>query len=116
MIAGGRTVKRLHPTAKTVFIGPCLAKKAEKKESDLVGAIDYVLTYQELSDLFSVSNIDLASLPEDKVPHASEAGIGYAYAGGVSEAVSRMVGATKSAPQRDHSDPSRRWQCRNVKP
>lgn len=27
MIAGGRTVKALHPKAKTVFIGPCLAKK-----------------------------------------------------------------------------------------
>ncbi|MBM6731753.1 [Fe-Fe] hydrogenase large subunit C-terminal domain-containing protein [Megasphaera stantonii] len=106
MIAGGRTVKRLHPTAKTVFIGPCLAKKAEKKEPDLVGAIDYVLTYQELSDLFSVSNIDLASLPEDKVPHASEAGIGYAYAGGVSEAVSRMV--EQLNPQRSVTIQTRR--------
>ena len=27
MIAGGRTVKVLHPNAKTVFIGPCMAKK-----------------------------------------------------------------------------------------
>ena len=36
MIAGGRTVKALHPKAKTVFIGPCLAKKAERNEPDLV--------------------------------------------------------------------------------
>ena len=91
MIAGGRTVKALHPKAKTVFIGPCLAKKAERKEPDLVGAVDYVLTYQELRDLFSVTNIDLASLPEDNLPHASEAGISYAYAGGVSEAVPETV-------------------------
>ncbi|MCQ4673484.1 iron hydrogenase, partial [Lactonifactor longoviformis] len=49
----------------------------------MVGAVDHVLTYQEVKDLFSVTDIDLASLPEDNVPHASEAGISYAYAGGV---------------------------------
>ena len=59
-----------------------------------------------MSDLFSVSNIELASLPEDKVPHASEAGIGYAYAGGVSEAVSRMVGQLN--PQRSVTIQTRR--------
>lgn len=91
MIAGGRTVKVLHPTAKTVFIGPCLAKKAERKEKDIEGTIDYVLTYQELRDLFSVTDIDLPSLPEDNVPHASKAGISYAYAGGVAEAVKQTV-------------------------
>lgn len=92
MIAGGRTVKTLHPKAKTVFIGPCLAKKAERKEPDLVGAIDHVITYQELRDLFSVTNIgDLAALPEDNLPHASEAGIDYAFAGGVAEAVKKTV-------------------------
>jgi iron only hydrogenase large subunit-like protein len=32
MIAAGRTVKHLHPDALTVFVGPCLAKKAEARE------------------------------------------------------------------------------------
>ncbi len=91
MIAGGRTVKVLHPEAKTVFIGPCMAKKAEIKEPDLKGAIDYVLTYEELRDLFSTTDLDLKSLPEDNVPHASKAGICYAYAGGVSAAVDATV-------------------------
>ncbi|KMO86906.1 iron hydrogenase [Megasphaera cerevisiae DSM 20462] len=91
MIAGGRTVKALHPNAKTVFIGPCLAKKAERKEPDLVGAIDYAITYQELRDLFSVTNIDLNKMEEDNVPHASTAGIRYAFAGGVAAAVTRTV-------------------------
>lgn len=91
MIAGGRTVKVLHPEAKTVFIGPCMAKKAEMKEPDLKGAIDYVLTYEELRDLFSTTNLDLASLEEDNVPHASKAGICYAYAGGVAVAVDATV-------------------------
>lgn len=66
-------------------------KKAERKEKDIEGAIDYVLTYQELRDLFSVTDIDLPSLPEDNVPHASKAGISYAYAGGVAEAVKQTV-------------------------
>lgn len=91
MIAGGRTVKVLHPEAKTVFIGPCMAKKAEMKEPDLKGAIDYVLTYEELRDLFSTTNLDLASLEEDNVPHASKAGTCYAYAGGVAAAVDATV-------------------------
>lgn len=91
MIAGGRTIKVLHPDAITVFIGPCMAKKAEMKEPDLKGAIDYVLTYEELRDLFSTTELDLASLPEEDVPHASRAGICYAFAGGVAEAVSRTV-------------------------
>lgn len=91
MIAGGRTVKVLHPEAKTVFIGPCMAKKAEMKEPDLKGAIDYVLTYEELRDLFSTTNLDLASMEEDNVPHVSKAGICYAYAGGVAAAVDATV-------------------------
>ena len=98
MIAGGRTVKALHPNAKTVFIGPCLAKKAERKEPDIAGAIDYVLTYQELRDLFSVTNIDLARMEEENVPHASQSGIGYAYAGGVSR--SRSHGPFPLDPDR----------------
>lgn len=91
MIAGGRTVKALHPKAKTVFIGPCLAKKAEKNEPDIAGAIDYVLTYQELRDLLSVTDLNPADMPENAQPHASTTGITYAYAGGVAAAVKRTL-------------------------
>ena len=91
MIAGGRTVKALYLNAKTVFIGPCLAKKAERREPDLADAVDYVLTFQELRDLLSVTNIDMESIEEDVAEHSSASGIGYAVAGGVSEAVTRAV-------------------------
>ena len=91
MIAGGRTVKALYPNAKTVFIGPCLAKKAERREPDLANAVDYVLTFQELRDLLSVTNIDVETIEEDIAEHSSASGIGYAVAGGVSEAVTRAV-------------------------
>ncbi len=91
MIAGGRTVKALYPNAKTVFIGPCLAKKAERREPDLAGAIDYVITYQELRDVFEAFDVDLLDVEEDVRDHSSRSGIIYAYAGGVSEAVKQTV-------------------------
>ena len=52
MIAAGRAVKQLHPDALTVFVGPCIAKKTEAREPDLVGAVDHVLTFQEVQDIF----------------------------------------------------------------
>lgn len=91
MIAGGRTVKALYPKAKTVFIGPCLAKKAERREADIADAIDYVLTYQELRDIFDAFNVDLVNVDEDVRKHSSRSGIKYAFAGGVSEAVQETV-------------------------
>ena len=45
---GKNGLKKLNPEAKVVFIGPCIAKKAEAKEKDLEGVIDFVLTYAEL--------------------------------------------------------------------
>jgi iron only hydrogenase large subunit-like protein len=91
MIAGGRTVKALYPKAKTVFIGPCLAKKAERREPDIADAVDYVLTYQELRDVFEALEVNLAGLEETVREHSSQAGIIYAFAGGVSEAVTHTV-------------------------
>ncbi len=91
MIAAGRVVKRLYPDAATVFIGPCLAKKAEAREADVADAVDYVLTFQELKDVFSILDIDPSALEADDREHASRAGRTYAYAGGVSAAVSATV-------------------------
>lgn len=88
MIACGRIVKELHPGCKTIFIGPCLAKKAESKEKDLIGAIDCVLTFQELKDIFNAFQVDFSKLEENTKEHSSTAGRLYARTGGVSEAVS----------------------------
>ncbi len=87
MIAAGRTVKLLHPDALTVFVGPCLAKKAEAREADLKGAVDYVLTFQEVQDIFHAADIHPAELEEAERDHSSRAGRIYARTGGVSEAV-----------------------------
>lgn len=91
MIACARTIKTLYPEAKTVFIGPCIAKKSEAKEPDLAGDVDFVLTFQEVQDIFDFACIDPAELPEDDRDHSSRAGRIYARAGGVSEAVTDTV-------------------------
>ena len=91
MIAAGRTVKKLHPDALTIFVGPCIAKKAEARESDLKGAIDYVLTFQEVRDIFEAAAVDPAELEESEKDHSSRAGRIYARTGGVSEAVRATV-------------------------
>lgn len=48
-------IKKRHPDAKTVFIGPCIAKKDEaQRYGDIV---DAVLTFDELSAWFKAENI-----------------------------------------------------------
>jgi iron only hydrogenase large subunit-like protein len=87
MVASGRAVKVMHPDALTVFIGPCLAKKAEAREKDIAGAVDYVLTFQEVQDIFNIMEIDPAKMEESEKDHSSRGGRIYAHTGGVSEAV-----------------------------
>ncbi len=91
MVACGRSIKALHPEAKTVFIGPCIAKKAEAREKDIADSTDYVLTFREVQDVFEFAGIHPAELEEDERDHSSKAGRIYAATGGVSEAVRSTV-------------------------
>jgi iron only hydrogenase large subunit-like protein len=50
-------IKRRNPNARTVFIGPCVAKKAEAEESS--GAVDAVLTFEELTEWLAAEKIQL---------------------------------------------------------
>lgn len=68
---------------KIVFIGPCIAKKMEAKESKIV---NYVLTFEELASLFISFGIEPSSLETLKI-EGSNLGWNFAQAGGVSEAV-----------------------------
>lgn len=91
MIAAGRVVKKLHPKAVTVFVGPCMAKKKEAREPDIADAVDYVLTFQEVRDIFEAADIHPEELGELEKEHSSRAGRIYARTGGVSEAVKETV-------------------------
>ena len=55
-------IKRRIPNAKTVFIGPCVAKKDEADHYE--GIVDAVLTFDELTALFNKENIELTPEPE----------------------------------------------------
>ena len=73
------------PDAVNVFIGPCLAKRRESIDDDLV---DYCLSMEELDALFIATGTDVAKEPDldiGVVPTAS--GRKYAMSGGVAEAV-----------------------------
>ncbi|MEN6521362.1 MAG: [Fe-Fe] hydrogenase large subunit C-terminal domain-containing protein [Armatimonadota bacterium] len=62
MIAHGRYLKKKYPDAKIVFIAPCPAKKAEAELPDLAGAIDVVLTFEELRSWIESDGIKLEQL------------------------------------------------------
>ncbi|MFZ7104323.1 MAG: [Fe-Fe] hydrogenase large subunit C-terminal domain-containing protein [Peptococcaceae bacterium] len=91
MIAAGRILKKLYQDAKVVFISPCIAKKAEVQEPDLKGDIDFVISFPELKEIFTVLDINLAELSPENKDQASFAGRVYARAGGVSFSVKTVV-------------------------
>lgn len=49
---------------KTVFIGPCISKKAEADEYP--GIVDCVLTFEELSDWLEEENIKIEEMPDTR--------------------------------------------------
>lgn len=68
MVAMGRAIKeKISPDAKVVFIGPCIAKKDEIKDPEAGGAIDEVLTYDEIKDLILEKGINIEELEESKL-------------------------------------------------
>lgn len=65
MIAHARHIKaRLGSGAKVIFVGPCVAKKAEAQRSEYAGLVDCVLTFQELQQWLDRRAIRLDSLEE----------------------------------------------------
>lgn len=57
MQAHCRDIKRRNPEAKTVFIGPCVAKKDEAQRYP--GIVDAALTFEELTEWLEKENIRL---------------------------------------------------------
>lgn len=56
-------IKRRHPDAKTIFIGPCVAKKDEADYYE--GIVDAVLTFEELTNWLSDEKIELEREVDD---------------------------------------------------
>ena len=56
-------IKKRHPEAKTVFIGPCVAKKDEAEYYE--GLVDAVLTFEELTNWFRTEGVELEPETDD---------------------------------------------------
>lgn len=55
-------IKRRHPDAKTVFIGPCVAKKDEAEYYE--GIVDAAITFEDLTRWLEAENITLEADPD----------------------------------------------------
>ena len=62
MQAHCQDIKRRMPEAKTVFIGPCVAKKDEAEYYH--GIVDAVLTFEELDQMLAASGISIEKTPD----------------------------------------------------
>lgn len=92
MVATARTIKKEHPDAKVVFIGPCAAKKLEASRRTVRSDVDFVVTFEELQAMFDAREIDLTKYEAESSFHdATGAGRGYACAGGVAEAIEKCI-------------------------
>ena len=80
-------IKDTTENAKTVFIGPCTAKKGEAQLDEVKPYIDAVLTFEELQALFDSRDIDITTLPEGVLDNASYFGRIFARCGGLADAV-----------------------------
>lgn len=84
MVLGAEIVKKRNNKTKTVFIGPCIAKKVEAYNTDLV---DYVMTFEELGALLIAREVELNDFPSEEVEIEYPYGLGFARSGGVAKAV-----------------------------
>ena len=85
MVAIARAVRHLHGhDLRTVFIGPCIAKKVEALSAGVAGEIDAVLTFQELRRMLDAQGIFPDSVaPSDFDPPHGAAGAMFPVARGI---------------------------------
>jgi len=86
-----KEIKKRDPYGKVIFIGPCIAKKAERQMEGVKEFVDCVLTFEELQALFNAKGIDLRSLEETPLNNASFFGRIFARSGGLAEAVAQAL-------------------------
>ena len=86
-----KIIKEKNPNVKTVFIGPCTAKKAEAKQENVKDYVDCVLTFEELLALIKAKDITLKELEESELDDATLFGRIFARSGGVTEAVAQSI-------------------------
>jgi iron only hydrogenase large subunit-like protein len=95
-------IKKQNPRALTVFIGPCVAKKAEAAD---LRDVDAVLTFAELACLWEAAEIDLTTIDIGADLHdAGRFGRGFAKSGGVTQALLNALGNDGPEPKAVKAD------------
>ena len=93
MVYAREIAKAKDPNAKTVFIGPCVAKRSEARRKD----VDYVLSFEELGAILAGRKIDvIACEPWPVERPANPTARNYAKSCGVTDAV--LAEATAKIP------------------
>ena len=92
MVLTARMIKKQHPDARVVFIGPCAAKKLEASRKSVRSEVDFVLTFEEMAGIFDAKEIDPNTVdPEESRNESSADGKGFAVQGGVARAVVNVI-------------------------
>lgn len=84
-------IRRRDPNAKIIFIGPCIAKKAETLYGPAGQYVDCTITFEEMQAMFDAKGIDLKSLRPVKLDRASYYGRVFARCGGLATAVEQAL-------------------------
>lgn len=87
MVEAAKLIKASDPTAKVIFIGPCTSKKLEYRLPKTEGAIDCVLSFEELQAFFDAREVDITSLEDTPLDNASFYGRIFAKSGGIAQGV-----------------------------
>jgi iron only hydrogenase large subunit-like protein/uncharacterized Fe-S cluster-containing protein len=73
MLAHARHIRaRMSGEVRVIFIGPCVAKKAEAERPEHAGLVDCVLTFAELDEWFRGEGIDLSACEESDFDETPE--------------------------------------------
>ena len=95
MTLTARLIRKQHPSAKIVFVGPCSAKKLEAMRSSVRSEVDFVLTFEEMAGMMKARGIGeytkLEGEGSSDFEVASADGRGFAVAGGVASAVVNAI-------------------------
>ena len=83
-------LKRRNPDSYTVFIGPCISKKAEARDVD--ANVDCALTFEELTEWFEAEKIELE--PSAPVPDGSGRARSFPTSGGIISCMDKPSGYT----------------------
>ena len=91
MVYTAQLIKKSDPTAKVIFIGPCTSKKMEYRMEKTEGAIDSVISFEELQAFLDARGIVMEELEETVLDNASYYGRIFASSGGITKGITKIA-------------------------